>query len=125
MATIYFTSISPGNYLFPYAPGLYVAALPFADLVTREAGDVLLLRLFVTTCDAAMGALLYLVVARGWSNRLAAAVAVAVYQLLPLNLQIITAGNLTNAFAQSLAVGAFALICASGCGSGIPRASCC
>jgi hypothetical protein len=109
----YFTSISSGNSLFPYAPGLYVAALPFADLVTREAGDILLLRLFATTVDAAMGALLYLVVVRGWSDRLAAAVAAAVYQLLPLNLQIITAGNLTNAFAQSLAVGAFALICAS------------
>jgi hypothetical protein len=109
----YFTSIAPGNYLFPYAPGLYVAAMPFADLVTREAGDVVLLRLFVTTVDAIMGALLYLVVVRGWGDRLAAAVAAAVYQLLPLNFQIIAAGNLTNAFAQSLAVAAFAVICAS------------
>ena len=74
---------------------------------------MVLLRLFVTTVDAIMGALLYLVVVRGWSDRLAAAVAAAVYQLLPLNFQIIAAGNLTNAFAQSLAVAAFAVICAS------------
>ena len=108
----YFTSIAPGNYLFPYAPGLYVAASPFADLVRREAGDVVLLRILVAGVDAAIGVLLYVVVVRGWADRLAAAVAVAAYQLLPLNFQIIAAGNLTNAFAQSLAVAAFALICA-------------
>ena len=28
----FFTSIAPGNYQFPYAPGLYVVAIPFAGL---------------------------------------------------------------------------------------------
>ena len=32
---LYFTSVAPGNYLFPYAPGLYVFASPFAGLVAR------------------------------------------------------------------------------------------
>ena len=34
----YFTSIAPGNYQFPYAPGLYVFAIPFAGLVRRGRG---------------------------------------------------------------------------------------
>src|SRR5688572_10400447 len=38
--TYVFTSIAPGNYQFPYAPGLYVAALPFAEMVTRNSGDM-------------------------------------------------------------------------------------
>ena len=30
---LYFTSIAPGSYSFPYPPGLYVFAAPFAGLV--------------------------------------------------------------------------------------------
>jgi hypothetical protein len=100
----YFTSIAPGNYLFPYAPGLYLAASPFAELVRREAGDVVLLRLVVVCTDAAAGALIYGVVARTWRDRLAGALGVALYQVLPLDFLVTTVGNLTNAFAQSLAV---------------------
>ena len=103
-----FTSIAPGNYQFPYAPGLYVAAAPFADMVTRDSGDMMLLRIFVVLFDAAAAALLYLMIVRGWGDRLAAAIAVALYHLAPLDLGIATVGNLTNAFAQSLAV--FALV---------------
>jgi hypothetical protein len=109
----YFTSIAPGNYLFPYAPGLYVAASPFAELVRREAGDVVLLRIVVATVDAIAGALLYFIVVRGWSDRRGAAIATALYQLLPLDFGIVAAGNLTNAFAQSLAVGGLAIVSAS------------
>ena len=43
----YFTSIAPGNYRFPYAPGLYVFAIPFAGLVRRGVADMTLLRTIV------------------------------------------------------------------------------
>ena len=100
----YFTSIAPGNYLFPYAPGLYVVASPFADLVRREAGDIVLLRVVVAAADTAAGLLLYPAAARVWGDRRAAAFATAVYQLMPLDFLIATGGTLTSAFAQSVAV---------------------
>jgi len=106
---LYFTSIAPGGYAFPYAPGLYVAASPFAGLVRREFGDVALLRIVTTVANAAAGLLIYFVAARA-HDRLAAAFAVGLYQLMPLTLRIITVGNLTNAFAESLTVGAIAII---------------
>ncbi len=55
----YFTSIAPGEYQFPYAPGLYVFAIPFASLVRRGPADMTLLRIIVTTADALAGLLLY------------------------------------------------------------------
>lgn len=106
----YFTSTAPGGYDFPYAPGLYVASIPFASLVQREFGDMALLRIVTTVADAAAGLLLYWMVARMWTDRLAAALAVAMYHLIPLRFGVISGGNLTNAFAESVAVGALALI---------------
>lgn len=108
----YFTSIAPGGYAFPYAPGLYVVAAPFAGLVRREFGDMALLRIVTTGADAAAGLLLYYIAARAWHDRLAAAGAVAMYHLMPLSFRIVTVGNLTNAFAESLTVGAIALVTA-------------
>src|SRR5262249_61200794 len=55
---------------------------------------------------------LYWVVARNWGNRLAAAMSVAIYHLMPLNFGVLTTGNLTNAFAQSVAIGALAVMAA-------------
>ena len=55
----YFTSIAPGNYQFPYAPGLYVFAIPFAGLVRRGVADMTLLRTIVCAADALAGLLLY------------------------------------------------------------------
>jgi len=101
---LFFTSIAPGNYQFPYAPGLYVAAAPFAEMVTREAGDMTVLRVFVAVTDGVAGAFLYLMIVRTWGDRLAAAVAVALYHLAPLSFGVMRTGNLTNAFSQSLAV---------------------
>lgn len=109
---LFFTSVAPGNYLFPYAPGLYVFASPLADLVRRGAADMALLRIVVTTADVMAGALLYLVVQRAWGERTTAAIAVALYQLIPLDFRVVTIANLTNAFAQSLAVTALALMVA-------------
>ena len=52
---LYFTSIAPGNYRFPYAPGLYVAAIPFAGFVRRGLADMTLLRMIVCADDALCG----------------------------------------------------------------------
>ena len=107
---LYFTSTAPGGYAFPYAPGLYVVASPFAWLVRREMGDVYLLRVITAVADTIAGVLLYSMASRGWNDRLAGAMAVALYHLVPLGFRILTVGNLTNAFAQSLSVGALALM---------------
>ena len=99
-----FTSIAPGGYSFPYAPGLYVFASLFAGLVHRGAGDVVLLRIVTLSVDAFVAALLYRMVVIGWGDRLAAAISVALYHLIPLDFTVFTTGNLTNAFAQSVSV---------------------
>ena len=106
----YFTSTAPGGYDFPYAPGLYVVSIPFASFVQREFGDMALLRIVTTVADAAAGLLLYWMAARMWTDRLTAAFAVAMFHLIPLRFSVISGGNLTNAFAESAAVGALALI---------------
>jgi hypothetical protein len=104
-----FTSIAPGGYEFPYAIALYVFALPFSSLVSGgAAGVMLLLRTIVATADTIGGALLYPAVARQTGDRLAGAVAVGLFHLIPLNFQVQTVGNLTNAFGQSLFVVAIA-----------------
>lgn len=100
---LYFTSIAPGGYSFPYPPGLYVFASLFSGLVRRGAGDMTLLRIVCASADAAVGLLLYVVVARNWGNRLAAAMTVAIYHLMPLNFGVLVTGNMTNSFAQSAA----------------------
>jgi hypothetical protein len=106
----YFTSIAPGNYRFPYAPGLYVAAMPFAALVKRGDADMTLLRTIVCAADALAGLLIYNMAVRVRGDRLAGALGVALYHLLPLGFGVVAVGNLTNAFAQSVSVGALALI---------------
>ena len=82
----------------------------FASLVRRGASDMALLRIIACSADAAAGLLLYTIVVRGWGTRLAAAMAVAIYHLIPLDFAVLTTGNLTNAFAQSVAVGGLALM---------------
>jgi hypothetical protein len=112
---LYFTSIAPGNYAFPYAPGLYVLAKPLSGLVRRGPADMALLRTIVIAFDAVAGALLYLAIVRAGDRhemRVAGAFAVALYHHVPLAYRITTVGNLTNAFAQSLAVISLALIAA-------------
>lgn len=108
----YFTSIAPGGYAFPYPPGLYVFAAAFAPLVHRGIPDMALLRIVAAAVDCVFGLLLYWVVVRNWENRLAGAIAIAIYHLMPLNFGVLTTGNLTNAFAQSVAIGALAVMAA-------------
>ena len=110
---LYFTSIAPGNYTFPYPPGFYLFAAAFARFVTRGAADMTLLRIVALTVDVVAGATLYVAVRRIWNDAWTGAVAVVVYQMLPLQFRIFTVGNLTNAFAQSISVLAFTILAAS------------
>jgi len=110
---LYFTSVAPGGYAFPYAPGLYVFAAPFAEFVRRGASDMTLLRIVVCSGDAIAAVLLYRVVVSAWGDRLTAAISVALYQLLPIGFGVISTGNLTNAFAQSVAVLALVVMSAA------------
>jgi hypothetical protein len=125
-----FTSIAPGGYQFPYAIGLYVAALPFDEYVRGTFGFMALLRILVAVMDTAAGVLLYPLIVGSLSDavdpaerpqgiagpgrapdiRLAGAVAVGLFHLVPLNFQVQTVGNLTNAFGQSLFAISLALI---------------
>jgi hypothetical protein len=109
---LYFTSIAPGNYTFPYPPGFYLFAAAFARFVTRGAADMTLLRVVALTVDVVAGATLYIAVRRIWNEAWTGAVAVVVYQMLPLQFRIFTVGNLTNAFAQSISVFAFVILAA-------------
>ncbi len=121
---LFFTSIAPGGYTFPYPPGLYVFASPFANLVHRGAPDMALLRIVATAVDCAFGLLLYWVVVRNWGVRLGGAMAVAIYHLIPLNFDVLTTGNLTNAFAQSVAIGGLAVMAAPALSSSVARMTC-
>jgi hypothetical protein len=110
---LYFTSIAPGNYSFPYAPGLYLFATLFSGLVRRGMADVALLRIIVVSVDTIAALCLYRMVVRNRGDRIAGALAVALYHLVPLEFGVIRVGNLTNAFAQSVSLFAFAMMAAS------------
>ncbi len=111
--TLYFTSIAPGNYTFPYPPGFYLFAAPFARLTARGAGDMALLRIVALAVDTVAGGALYHAVRRHWPGTWTAAAATLLYQLIPLELRVFTVGNLTNAFAQSVAVLALVVLAAA------------
>jgi hypothetical protein len=110
---LYFTSIAPGNYTFPYPPGFYLFAAAFSGFVRRGAADMNLLRVVALSVDAVAGGMLYVAVRRCWSDAWAGALAVVIYQMLPLEFRIFTVGNLTNAFAQSVAVVALVIMAAA------------
>jgi hypothetical protein len=110
---LFFTSIAPGGYSFPYSPGLYVFAAPFARFVHWGPAHMTLLRVVVCSADALAAVLLYRTMTKAWGDRLTAAIAVALYQLLIMGFGVIRAGNLTNAFAESLAVAALVVISSS------------
>jgi hypothetical protein len=109
---LFFTSIAPGNYHFPYAPGLYVFASIFAPFARRGLADMALLRIIVVAFDVAAAILLYGMIVRARGDRLSGAFAVALYHLIPLNFEVMSVGNLTNAFAQSVSVVALTIMAA-------------
>ena len=110
---LFFTSIAPGGYTFPYPPGFYLFAAPFAPLVARGAADMTVLRIVALTVDAVAGGLIYVAVRRHWAGAWTAAAAVVFYQMVPLEFRVFTVGNLTNAFAQSMAVIALVVLSAA------------
>lgn len=112
-----FTSIAPGNYQFPYPVGLYVAAAPLARWAVSVADKMALLRLVVVAVDGLASALLYRLVISWRGDVLAGVAAVIGYHLLPLSFSTIATGNLTNVFAQSLAM--VALVAACGAASAL------
>lgn len=97
----FFTQPLPDGVQFPYAIGLYFAAAPLAGWITDH---VLLLRLVVIAAETTGGAMLYVVVARGFRDRWAGLVAVVLFHLVPLPYVVIGNANLTNAFAQAVAL---------------------
>lgn len=106
----FFTQVMPGNVQFPYAIALYVMASPWASL-TRD--HVALLRIVVSASEALAGLMLFWAVARTWRDVTVAATVVVLYHLLPVSYWVVQNANLTNAFGQSAAVAAMALLIAS------------
>jgi hypothetical protein len=94
----YFTQLSTSATAFPYAIGLYLVAAPWS-LLTRD--HVTLLRVVVAAAQVLAGVALYLMVVRTWGDRLAAAVAVALFHLVPVTYLVVGNANLTNAFGAS------------------------
>ncbi len=105
----YFTSEAPGGYSFPYPIGLYLFAWPFSFLTTNTTQHIAVLRIVVTIVDALAAVLLYRFVMNWRRDEATAVAAVVAYHLLPLSFSVITTGNLTNVFAQSLALVALVL----------------
>lgn len=105
----YFTSITPGNYQFPYAPGLYVFSSALSWLTETTADKVVLLRVVTTAMDAVAASSLACWLWRWKRDSLIAIAAVAAYHLLPLSFNVLAVGNLTNLFAQALAMLALTL----------------
>jgi hypothetical protein len=101
----FFTQPMPSGVAFPYAIGLYVVALPWAEL-TRD--HVMLLRIVVLAAHALAGLSLYPLVAHAWQDRRIAVAAVAAYHLAPLPFVVIGNANQTYAFGQSAATIALA-----------------
>jgi hypothetical protein len=79
-------------------------------LVQEIVSDqVLLLRLIAAGTEAVSAIFLYWMLSRATGERLAAAVAVAVLQLMPLEFSVLASANLTQVFAQAMAVIAMSL----------------
>jgi hypothetical protein len=97
----YFTQPFIGGVEMPYAIGLYL----FASLWTWVTTDhTALIRGVTAASDVAAGALLYPVVLRAWGQRRTAVLAVLAYQVVPLAYGVLGDGNLTNIFAQAMAL---------------------
>lgn len=107
---LFFTSVAPGSYQFPYAIGLYAAAAPFALVVHGLPAYVDLLRTIVAVAATLAGLLVYLMIVRASGDRLGAAIAAALVHLVPMHFQVQVTGNLTNGFAQSLFLVTVALV---------------
>ena len=108
----YFTSLTPDNYAFPYPIFLYLVAAPFAWLTADTLERLALLRIISTIADATAATLLYWMIVRATSDKLAGIASVVWYHAMPMTAWIMTWGALTNAFAQTLFVASLALVVA-------------
>jgi hypothetical protein len=104
---LYFTQLSTSATPFPYAIGLYLFSAPWSFLTSDH---VALLRIVVCGAEAVTGALLYLMIVRVWGDRLAGAVAVALFNLVPAWYIVVGHANLTHAFGQSVALATMAAV---------------
>jgi hypothetical protein len=107
-----FTSTAPGAFTFPYPILLYLVSAPFSLFVEDTAGRIALLRIMATAADAAAATLMYWMVVRTLADARTALIAVVAYHAIPVTGWIMTWSNLSNAFAQPLAVIALALVVA-------------
>ncbi len=97
----FFTQPMPSGVQFPYAIALYVFAAPWAGVIRDH---VVLLRVVVSCTHVLAGLLLYPMIVRWWRDRTAGALAVMLYQFVPLPYIVIGNANLTYVFGQSFAV---------------------
>jgi len=104
---LYFTQLSTSATPFPYAIGLYLFAAPWAFLTSDY---VAVLRIVVCAAEAVTGLLLYLMIVRVWGDRLAGAVAVALFNLVPAWYVVVGHANLTHAFGQSASLATMAAV---------------
>jgi len=109
---LYFTSLTPDNYAFPYPVFFYVVSAPFAWLASDTLERLTVLRIVSTIADATAATLLYWMIVRPTSDKLAGIAAVLWYHAMPMTAWIMTWGALTNAFAQTLFVASVALVVA-------------
>lgn len=98
---LFFTQPIQDAVQFPYAVALYVFAAPWSLLTDDHVG---LIRVVVSGAEAIAGGLLYLMIARAWQDRAAAALAVALFHVVPIAFAVIGNANQTNAFGQSAAL---------------------
>ena len=112
--TWYFTSVTPGDYLFPYAPGLFGVAALFQGLADSTLERMTLLRALTTGAEGVVVASLAIWIGRVWPHAVRAGViAVVAYHVLPVPWAVLATGNLTNMFGQTVALAAVVLIATS------------
>ena len=107
---LYFTSLTPDNYAFPYPIFLYLISTPFAWLTSDSLDRLALLRIITTAADAAAASLLYWMIVRATADKVAGVASVVWYHAIPMTAWMIIEGALTNAFAQTLFVTSLALV---------------
>ncbi len=81
---LYFTSLTPDNYAFPYPIFLYLVSAPFAWLTSDTLDRLALLRIVATAADAVAAALLYWMIVRATADRIAGVAAVLWYHAIPM-----------------------------------------
>jgi hypothetical protein len=93
-----------------YPSAFYVAALPFAHLAADRAS---LLWIVAAVAEAISFLFLYWMIVRGTGDRILAAIAVAVVQLLPIGFQFMAEARLTAVFGQAVTLVAMSLATAA------------